>query len=308
VDGVGGVSGAARARPAGALRDATPLAGDAAALRARAASDGYLWLRGLLARDAVLALRRRALALCDAAGWLAADGELAAPGARVTGHDDPRMLAFQRAVLGLGEVAALRGDAALAGALAAVCGGPVEPTLGDVPRAAFPAAPDLTTPPHQDAHYVTGEPDLWTVWIPLGDCPVAHGALCLVPGSHRGGLVPHPPPGVATEAAVVPEGAAWAASDLACGDVVAFHGRTLHAACDNTGDRLRLSIDFRYRPARARPPAPLVARRGGRLYHGRGCGWAAAIAGGERVALAGPAEAAAQGLVPCPACAPAAAR
>jgi ectoine hydroxylase-related dioxygenase (phytanoyl-CoA dioxygenase family) len=304
LDGVGTVSAVARIRPALPFADATPLLGDAAALRRRADADGYLCLRGLVAREAVEALRRRVLAICEAAGWLAG-GDVAAPGARVEAYDDPRMLAFQRDVLGLGEVAALRADPALAAVVAAVCGAPVEPTLGDVPRVAFPGAPDLTTPPHQDANYVRDEPDLWTVWIPLGDCPVERGVLALVPGSHRGGLLPHPPAGVATEGAAVPGDSVWAAGDLAGGDVVTFHGRTVHAACDNVSDRLRLSLDFRYRPARARPAASLVARRGARLYHRRRCEWVPAISESDRLGLERAAEAAALGLLPCPACAPA---
>ncbi|MBI2155620.1 MAG: phytanoyl-CoA dioxygenase family protein, partial [Candidatus Rokubacteria bacterium] len=120
---------------------------------------------------------------------------------------------------------------------------------------------------------------------------------------HRG-LLPHPPAGVATEGAAVPDDAVWAAGDLACGDVVMFHGLTVHAACENATDRLRLSIDFRYRPARPRPPAPYVAARGARLFHRRGCGWAARIPEAERVEFDRAAEAEGQGRAGCPVCGP----
>ncbi|MBI2490695.1 MAG: phytanoyl-CoA dioxygenase family protein, partial [Candidatus Rokubacteria bacterium] len=233
----------------------------------------------------------------------ALDG-VAARGARVDGYDDPRMLAFQREVMLLDDLPTLRRHPAILSVLGALFGEPAEPTLGDVPRVAFPRAPDLTTPPHQDHYYVAGATDLWTVWVPLGDCPRALGVLSLVPGSHRGGLLPHPPVGVATEGARVPEDSVWAAGDLACGDVVMFHGLTVHAACENATDRLRLSIDFRYRPARPRPPAPYVAARGARLYHRGACPWVARLSEPGREGFERAAEAEGRGLAACPVCEP----
>ena len=309
LDGLGVVSVlATRALPAGIFADSSGLVGDATALRRRAAADGYLWLRGLVEPGVILELRHRVLGVCDAAGWLrdgaaALDG-VATPGARVDGYDDPRMLAFQREVMLLDDLPALRRHPAILSVLDALCGEPAEPTLGDVPRVAFPRAPDLTTPPHQDHAYVKGETDLWTVWVPLGECPRELGVLSLVSGSHRGGLLPHPPAGVTTEGAAVPEDSVWAAGDLACGDVVMFHCLTVHAACENVSDRLRLSIDFRYRPARPRPPAPFVAGRGARLVHRRDCAWVARIAEPDRVYFERPAEAEGQGLAGCPSCEP----
>jgi ectoine hydroxylase-related dioxygenase (phytanoyl-CoA dioxygenase family) len=54
----------------------------------------------------------------------------------------------------------------------------------------------------------------------------------------------------------VPDDATWAASDLEAGDVVLFSALTVHCALDNTtADRLRVSVDYRYRP-RSEPVAP----------------------------------------------------
>jgi ectoine hydroxylase-related dioxygenase (phytanoyl-CoA dioxygenase family) len=60
----------------------------------------------------------------------------------------------------------------------------------------------------------------------------------------------------------VPENVAWATSDLAAGDVVLFSALTVHRALDNvTSDRLRVSVDFRYRPASGETCADRLSRR-----------------------------------------------
>jgi ectoine hydroxylase-related dioxygenase (phytanoyl-CoA dioxygenase family) len=54
----------------------------------------------------------------------------------------------------------------------------------------------------------------------------------------------------------VPDDTTWAASDLEPGDVVLFSALTVHCALDNaTADRLRVSVDFRYRPG----PSPVTS-------------------------------------------------
>ena len=48
--------------------DSTPMAGDMQALRARLAEDGYLFLRGLMPREAVAAVQREVGAVVREAG------------------------------------------------------------------------------------------------------------------------------------------------------------------------------------------------------------------------------------------------
>ena len=52
--------------------DSTDIAGDGDALRARMAEDGYLFVRGLLPRAEVMAVRRQLLEIAAAGGWLKA--------------------------------------------------------------------------------------------------------------------------------------------------------------------------------------------------------------------------------------------
>jgi ectoine hydroxylase-related dioxygenase (phytanoyl-CoA dioxygenase family) len=105
----------------------------------------------------------------------------------------------------------------------------------------------MATPPHQDGHYMRMMGAFWTVWLPLGDCPRGLGPLALLAGSHRGGLCDHTSTGVVDGGVVVAADAVWSTTDFRCGDAVAFRPHALHCALPNlSGDRLRLSADFRY--------------------------------------------------------------
>jgi ectoine hydroxylase-related dioxygenase (phytanoyl-CoA dioxygenase family) len=106
----------------------------------------------------------------------------------------------------------------------------------------------MATQPHQDAHYVRAIEQFWTAWIPLGDCPIELGPLAVLPGSHRCGLQAHAgQQGIVDGGVEVPGDALWRTSDFRCGDALLFANFTLHRSLANcSGDRLRLSADFRY--------------------------------------------------------------
>jgi len=102
-------------------------------------------------------------------------------------------------------------------------------------------------PFHQDNGYGRLEPmtDV-TVWLPLVDTDERTGALWIVPGSHRLGLLEHGQAGVnpllreargAEEAELLP---------LAAGEAVAFHGLTLHGSGRNGGAAARPALFVRY--------------------------------------------------------------
>lgn len=118
-------------------------------------------------------------------------------------------------------------------------------------RAFSAAGGQHTTPPHQERAFIGGRPDAWTAWIPLGECPRALGGLAVMRGSHRRGPLPH----AGDRCTRVPEGQPWACADYEPGDVLLVHCHTLHRALRNRdpAGRLRLSADFRFRPAVYRP-------------------------------------------------------
>ncbi len=218
------------------LVDARDVLGDPQALRARAAELGYLFVAGALDRAPVLALRAAVLFRCGERGWLAPGSPtlegVAGPRVRL-GEQDPPWIALQAEVMVLPEVDALRHDPFVREVLETLFGAPPLAGRGDILRITSPAAADLATPPHRDGEYVH-DARLWTVWIPLGDCPLDLGGLAVLAGSHR----PDDPDAV------------WASTDYATGDVLMFGSRTLHRAGENlSGDRLRLSVDFRYVPS-----------------------------------------------------------
>lgn len=240
------------------LRDSTPHLGCPEGLRSRAEEDGYLWLRGIHEPHALEALRLRVLAASERNGWLAPNTDprdaIARPGIEGLAFDDPQWIALQRDVYPSPELDAIRRSPAVLATLNALLGSEVAPQQGDICRLLFPNAPHRATAAHQDGAYVGADRECWTVWSPLGDCPIALGPLAILPGSHRAGLVAHATGAHAVlgVANVPPEG--WVASDLQAGDALMFHQLTMHAALPNLSpDRLRVSVDCRYRrsePAR----------------------------------------------------------
>ena len=234
-------------------RDSTPERNDVPALRRRMSEDGYLFLSGLLPADAVGALRERILELCRAQGWADAEGNPQGA-ARLEGQAawwevyDPlqksrvfHALAHRAELMGVME--RLFGEAAL-----------VHPR--NIARITFPDAAFFTTPAHQDFPLIQGTPETYTAWMPLVDCPMKLGGLAMLAGSHRFGMLPMRPaqgPGgleADTEPLRREQGLAWHAQDLRAGDVLIFHSHTVHRALPNvSGNRLRLSADFRYQAA-----------------------------------------------------------
>jgi Phytanoyl-CoA dioxygenase (PhyH) len=234
------------------LEDSAPLLGDPDQLRTRAALDGFLFFRRLLVDDIVSPLRRCVLDYASQIGWLEPSAAInearAAPGRRIGDYQDPDWVSLQTHVQNRPEMWALGDAAAIHRALQAADrrSGDISLSTANICRVVSPHA-DMATKPHQDAHYVQVIEDFWTAWIPLVDCPRELGPLALLAGSHRGGLREHSSQNIADGVTGVPDGAAWSTTDFCCGDIVLFRPHTLHRALANqSADRLRLSVDFRY--------------------------------------------------------------
>jgi phytanoyl-CoA hydroxylase len=129
---------------------------------------------------------------------------------------------------------------------------------------------------HQDGGTWPLEPlDAVTLWIALDDADGGNGTLRVVPGSHRGGLLPHDRDDarLATELFNVAlpgaHGDEEAAVDvvLRAGDVSAHHPALIHGSGPNRSERPRRALVARYHPPTTKVtqegwPSTLVLRAG----------------------------------------------
>jgi hypothetical protein len=284
----------------GWLRPSDAIVGDADALRERLEEDGYLFLPGLLDREAVRAGRMELLRRVQTYGALhpehpAEDGILR-PDADGTGlaQDDPMWSATLTSVLQGGAMMDFFGD------------------LLDGEARSYDfiwlrsQGPGDGVEPHCDIVFMgRGTPDVLTAWTPFGDIPLGGGGLMVLEGSHRESVVrladylrqdvdsycdngPNadavrtgdmhwehwqgPVPGkdwggeIAEDAVALRAewGGRWlTAPQFRMGDVLLFTMRTVHAGTDNATRALRLSTDSRYQ----RADAP-VDERWVRGHHG----------------------------------------
>jgi hypothetical protein len=221
-------------------------------LRERAARDGFLFFRGLVLDEQVLSLRRVVLDYASQAGWLDSDAPMdeahAAPGKRIGYYQDPEWVDLQVHVQNGPEMWALGEALVIHRVLNTVENRSSYLCLSTANTCrVFSPHPDMATQPHQDAYYVRTIGEFWTVWIPLGDCPLELGPLALLAGSHHGGLREHSGQGIVDGGVTVPDDAVWSTTDFQCGDVVLFTPLALHCSLPNrSGNQLRLSADFRY--------------------------------------------------------------
>lgn len=251
------------------MRDSTELRGDAAALRDRFAADGYLLLRGVLDREAVLDLRADYFARFDpvllAAGTTARDGVFSGavpadlPAYGTAGHPahelvrTPAFDAFTRAS-GLHQVAET------------LLGGPAELLPRRILRH-FHRGAATASRAHVDYDYMDrGSDRVVTAWIPVGDCPVEAGGLVYLDGSQRVARAeldalrsytdrPGDARPVSNDLARTAQalGGRWRWTDYRAGDVVLHSPHTVHASLDDVSDLMRLSVDVRFRRLDATP-------------------------------------------------------
>jgi ectoine hydroxylase-related dioxygenase (phytanoyl-CoA dioxygenase family) len=243
-------------------------------------SKGYVLIRGLLPRESVSAVLSDTTRVLSAAGWLLPDSDprerMAAPGADC-GDPDPRFKRVYQEVFNLESFHAMPHQPALREVMKMLAGD--QPFVHPKPigRLIFPHCERLVTHAHQDYEFMGGDPECFTVWIPLHDVPLDAGPLRILEGSHRFGVqhherenlhVPEIPDGV-------PMGDGWVGGHVDAGDVLIFHSLTVHAAAPNLSDRLRLSLDCRFQDARrALNPSNLVfAGESGKSWEKTYSGW-----------------------------------
>jgi len=222
------------------------------ALRSRIGTDGYLFFRGLGPREKILAARRDVIALCREAGWCDDDGRWTGVGPFTEG--DKEYMAVYKNVIKLPSFLAVPEDAALMGLMGQIVDGPALLHRLRIGRITFPNNVQQTTAAHQDHWYIRGAEATFTMWMPLGDCPLPLGGLAVLPGSHKAGFIEHrlnaekkyAGHGLQDDQLPQTDGD-WVSGDFEVGDFLVFHSLAIHKALPNlTPDRLRFSTDNRY--------------------------------------------------------------
>ncbi len=220
-------------------------------LRARALEDGYLFIRGLVPDAPVMQLRSDIAAILDGVGWLDAGTDpldaISTQEARLMGT--PEFIPIYDAIQRLESFHTMAHEPALLEVAEVLLGERGMPQPSTIVRVMFPDKLEYTTPPHQDFVLVQGTPEVWTAWIPLGPCPASLGGLAVLRGSHRRGILPvHERKGAGGLGVddVCLDGE-WMSSPFERGDTLFFHSKTVHQGLPNvSGNRIRLSVDYRY--------------------------------------------------------------
>jgi ectoine hydroxylase-related dioxygenase (phytanoyl-CoA dioxygenase family) len=235
-----------------AFLDSSDLLHDSAAMQERFDRDGYVYLSGLVDTHLLWDLRRQIVEICDDCGWLKPGTDAMTATAwtvpKIEGEEE-YFEVYDR-IQRLQDFHALAHDPAVMTLMRALLGETAFPHPLSIARLVFPESQDWSTPPHQDYVNNQGTQDLYACWIPLSDCPMSMGALAILEGSHKLGLLPveyalgagHRQTSLPAE-----EGSMqWLANDFKLGDVIAFHSLAIHRALANDTQHMRISVDYRY--------------------------------------------------------------
>jgi ectoine hydroxylase-related dioxygenase (phytanoyl-CoA dioxygenase family) len=245
------------------MADSAALLDDPAALRARLAADGYLFLRSVLDAGAVRAARAEVLARLAAVGEIAPDTDGRFTGASRRKEIVGDLGAFWRSVSEGPALRAVTHGAPARRIMAALAGEDVRPHDFLYLRVAVPGR---ATGIHYDYPFFTRAHDrVWTVWTPIGDAPTERGPLVVVEGSHRFHDLIEPmlgfdvardthrkaALGIDAVALAQTRGARLLTADFAAGDLAIFGMYTAHGSLDHHDPAgiVRVSCDLRWQPA-----------------------------------------------------------
>jgi ectoine hydroxylase-related dioxygenase (phytanoyl-CoA dioxygenase family) len=221
------------------------------ALQEEVNSRGYLLIRGLMRRESLSSLLREVTRVLYDAGWLLPDhnpGERMANASAACGDPDPSFKRTYQEVFNLEAFHALAHHPDLNRAMRMLVGKELLIHPKPVGRLIFPNCEQLVVHAHQDYRFMDGDPECFTAWIPLHDCPTDLGPLEILEGSHRFGFQSHDYsdehiPEIPKESAL---GGEWVGGQINAGDVLVFHSLTVHAASPNVSNQLRISLDCRF--------------------------------------------------------------
>lgn len=252
----------------------TPATAPIATIRDRLATDGCVWLKGLLDRDEVLEFRGWVFARLAETGLVSADADprlgLSAGPQFDRSLADRRMMSLVRSTHYEGFCAQPR----LAHFFDELLGGISYLHKRKLMRFTQPDTATVT-PAHYDLVYLRGGTSrIVTAWIPIGDIPAEMGGLCYLEGSHAIGARMEeefaaksaeltPEERVSAYNAHMTEGGwiskdlpdmaerfdtRWLIADYEAGDVMLHSPFMIHASTTNRDrdGRIRLSTDIRY--------------------------------------------------------------
>ena len=242
--------------PTTPLTDSTDIVGDGQALRERAAADGYILVRGLLPRAAVVDAARELADTMAAAGWIPSGvplEEAPADLAKFCVEPQPAFMTVFYEQLSLRCLHALKQHENLMRFFRLLFDETPFCPPHFVTRLAFPGKPDYATPAHQDYVHFEGSSDNWAAWIPFIEIDAARGGLAVAAGSHRGGVQDMRPALGAGQMVIDAdlESLDWRWSPMQPGDVLIHNCLTIHRGLPNTSRTMRVSMDSRYQPLSA---------------------------------------------------------
>ena len=240
---------------------------------------GYLLIREVLPAEDVAGLLGEILEVVSAAGWLLpghSPAERLADASKACGDSDEEFKSVYKQVFSMESFHAFAHHPRLREVLSLLVGPRllIQPKL--VARLVFPNCERLLIDAHQDHQSMAGDPESFTVWFPLHDCPEELGPLQILEGSHRFGLQKSDPKTgyVCRETA---RGEGWVGGAIHAGDVLIFHSLTVHAGSPNVSTQMRISMDYRFQDyGRVLNPALLVFPGGsanGRSWESTYAGW-----------------------------------
>ncbi len=282
----------------GLLRDSSDAADDFEELRRRVAEDGYLYMRGYLDRDEVLAARASLTSRLAEAGVL----DPAHPHTEGVCKPGSGYVFKPELTNGNPEVQRLLYSGRLTDFYAKFFAEPIRHYDFTWLRA---IGPGKGTNPHCDLPYMgRGTHRHMTCWLPYGDISFTLGGLMVLEGSHKrmdllekyvyrdvdtfcenkpkdaenaktgkwtfSGTLSHNPPQVRNKF-----GGRWLTTEFSAGDFLTFGMFLVHASLDNRSEnRLRISSDSRYQRASEpiderwvgiNPPGHTLAGKRGRI-------------------------------------------
>jgi ectoine hydroxylase-related dioxygenase (phytanoyl-CoA dioxygenase family) len=222
---------------------------------------GYLLIRELLPTADLKSLLAEIVQIVAAAGWLEPDytplNRLTNPSATCS-DSDPAFKRVYEQIFTLESFHAFAHHPVLKCVMNQLVGPQLLIHPKPIVRLIFPNSDRLIPHAHQDHRGIGGDPETFTAWIPLHDCPVELGPLQILEASHRFGLQSN-----GSENGSLPReiarGRSWVGGPINAGDLLLFHSLTVHSATPNTSNQLRISMDCRFQNYwRALNPATLV--------------------------------------------------